>query len=40
MSILHTIVWFLVAIGVLVVVHEFGHYLAARLAGGSGGRGG
>lgn len=33
MNILHTIVWFLVAIGVLVVVHEFGHYLAARLAG-------
>ena len=33
MSVLHTILWFLVAIGVLVVVHEFGHYLAARLAG-------
>ncbi|OYX27456.1 MAG: RIP metalloprotease RseP [Hydrogenophilales bacterium 32-62-9] len=33
MNILHTILWFLVAIGVLVVVHEFGHYLAARLAG-------
>ena len=33
MSVLHTIVWFLVAISVLVVVHEFGHYLAARLAG-------
>ena len=33
MSVLHTIVWFLVAIGILVVVHEFGHYLAARLAG-------
>lgn len=33
MSMLHTILWFLVAIGVLVVVHEFGHYLAARLAG-------
>jgi len=33
MSVLHTIVWFLVAIAILVVVHEFGHYLAARLAG-------
>lgn len=33
MSVLHTIVWFLVAIGILVVVHEFGHYLAARWAG-------
>jgi regulator of sigma E protease len=33
MSTLHTILWFLVAIGILVVVHELGHYLAARLAG-------
>jgi regulator of sigma E protease len=33
MSVLHTVVWFLVAIGILVVAHEFGHYLAARLAG-------
>ncbi|MEW6120335.1 MAG: RIP metalloprotease RseP [Pseudomonadota bacterium] len=33
MSVLHTVVWFLVAIGILVVVHEFGHYLAARWAG-------
>ncbi len=33
MSVLHTALWFLIAIGVLVVVHEFGHYLAARLAG-------
>ncbi len=33
MSLLHTVVWFLVAIAILVVVHEFGHYLAARLAG-------
>jgi len=32
-SVLHTLLWFLIAIGVLVVVHEFGHYLAARLAG-------
>src|SRR2546421_10173155 len=28
-----TIVSFLVTVGVLVVVHEFGHYLAARLVG-------
>jgi regulator of sigma E protease len=33
MSVLHTLIWFLVAIGILVVIHEFGHYLAARLAG-------
>jgi regulator of sigma E protease len=33
MSVLHTLLWFLVAIAILVVVHEFGHYLAARLAG-------
>jgi regulator of sigma E protease len=33
MSVLHTLLWFLVAIGILVVVHEFGHYVAARLAG-------
>jgi len=33
MTVLNTILWFLVAIGILVVVHEFGHYLAARLAG-------
>ncbi|MBW8458802.1 MAG: RIP metalloprotease RseP [Thiobacillus sp.] len=33
MSVLTTILWFLIAIGTLVVVHEFGHYLAARLAG-------
>ncbi len=33
MSVLHTLLWFLIAIGVLVVVHEFGHYVAARLAG-------
>jgi len=31
MSFLHTLVSFLVALGVLIVVHEFGHYLAARL---------
>jgi len=33
MNLLHTLLWFLVAIGILVVVHEFGHYLAARWAG-------
>ncbi len=33
MGILHTIIWFLIALGILVTVHEFGHYLAARLAG-------
>ncbi len=33
MSVLHTVLWFLVAIGILVVGHEFGHYLAARWAG-------
>jgi regulator of sigma E protease len=33
MSVLHTILWFLIAIAILVVVHEFGHYLAARIAG-------
>jgi len=33
MSVVHAVLWFLIAIGILVVVHEFGHYLAARLAG-------
>jgi regulator of sigma E protease len=32
-NVLHTVLWFLIAIGILVVVHEYGHYLAARLAG-------
>jgi regulator of sigma E protease len=31
MSLLHTIVAFVIALGVLIVVHEYGHYLAARL---------
>ena len=31
MNLLHTVVSFLVALGVLIVVHEYGHYLAARL---------
>ena len=33
MNVLSTLLWFLIAIGILVVAHEFGHYLAARLAG-------
>ncbi len=33
MSLLNTIVAFIVALGVLIVVHEFGHYLVARLCG-------
>ena len=31
MSLLQTVVAFFVALGVLIVVHEYGHYLAARL---------
>jgi regulator of sigma E protease len=33
MSFLHTAVAFVVALGVLIVVHEYGHYLVARLCG-------
>ncbi len=33
MTLLHTIVAFIVALGVLIVVHEYGHYLVARLCG-------
>ena len=33
MSLLHTIASFVVALGVLIVVHELGHYLVARLCG-------
>ena len=33
MSLLQTIVAFIVALGVLIVVHEYGHYLIARLCG-------
>ena len=33
MNLLHTIVAFIVALGVLIVVHEYGHYLVARLCG-------
>jgi regulator of sigma E protease len=31
MSLLHTILAFVVALGILIVVHEYGHYLAARI---------
>jgi regulator of sigma E protease len=33
MSLLHTIAAFIVALGLLIVVHEYGHYLIARLCG-------
>ncbi len=33
MSFVHTVLSFLVALGVLIVVHEYGHYLVARLCG-------
>ena len=33
MSLLHTIASFIVALGLLIVVHEFGHYLVARWCG-------
>jgi len=33
MNVLTTLLWFLLAIGILVVAHELGHYFAARLAG-------
>ncbi|MDF3035501.1 MAG: peptidase [Paucimonas sp.] len=33
MSVLHTVFAFLVAIGILVVVHELGHYWAAKICG-------
>jgi regulator of sigma E protease len=33
MSFLNTIVAFIVALGVLIVVHEYGHYIVARLCG-------
>src|SRR5262245_3856468 len=33
MSLLNTVVAFVVALGVLIVVHEYGHYLVARLCG-------
>jgi regulator of sigma E protease len=33
MSLLQTLMAFIVALGVLIVVHEYGHYLVARLCG-------
>jgi regulator of sigma E protease len=33
MNLLHTIAAFIVALGLLIVVHEYGHYLIARLCG-------
>ena len=33
MTLLHTIVAFIIALGVLVAFHEFGHYAAARMCG-------
>lgn len=33
MSLLHTLAAFVLALGALVVVHEYGHYLVARLCG-------
>ena len=33
MSLLHTIASFVVALGLLIVVHEFGHYVVARWCG-------
>ena len=33
MNLLHTIAAFVVALGALVIVHEYGHYLVARLCG-------
>ena len=33
MSLVHTVVSFIIALGVLIVVHEFGHYLVARWCG-------
>jgi len=33
MNVLHTLAAFVVALGALVIVHEYGHYLVARLCG-------
>ena len=33
MSLLHTIAAFVVALGALIIVHEYGHYLVARICG-------
>ena len=33
MGLLHTLLALIVALGLLIVVHEYGHYLIARLCG-------
>ena len=33
MSLIQTVIAFIVALGILIVVHEYGHYLVARLCG-------
>jgi len=33
MTYLQQFLWFLLAIGPLIIFHEFGHYLVARLCG-------
>jgi regulator of sigma E protease len=33
MNLVHTVIAFIVALGVLIVVHEYGHFLVARLCG-------
>ena len=33
MELLSTLVAFVLALGILIVFHEFGHYIVARLAG-------
>ena len=33
MNLLHTVAAFVVALGALIIVHEFGHYLVARISG-------
>ncbi|HEX5767512.1 MAG TPA: site-2 protease family protein, partial [Burkholderiales bacterium] len=33
MTLLHTIIAFIVALGLLIVVHELGHYIVARWCG-------
>ena len=33
MTLIHTLIAFIVALGILIVVHEYGHYLVARLCG-------
>ena len=33
MNLLFTLTAFAIALGILIVIHEYGHYLAARLCG-------